>query len=221
MSDESGSRDNEKDVAFGVIEVASLDERHERNDLIRVFGLSVLHRLAVDPARAEAGAWKRPVRVDRIAPGPEPERREEAREIGWTGLTDLLERCEVISEVLNQQEITEQAAIGVMLLLVHELEEAVLSRVLQIGSGSDYLVGVPGREGLVEVEVSGIRSGSAGEASSRLGKRTRDRLRGPGFVSVTTFQHGESGEAHSYLHFVDPAAGVDRGQGKGKRGRRS
>ncbi len=204
-----------------MIEVASLDERHGRNDLIRVFGLSVLHRLAVDPVPAEAGTWKRPVTVDRIAPGPEPERLEETREIGWAGLSDLLDRCEVISEVLNQQEITEKAAIGVMLLLIHELEGAVLGSVLQIGSGSDYLVGVPGRDGPVEVEVSGIKSGSAGEASSRLGKRTRERLRGPGFVSVTTFQHGKSGEVHSYLHFVDPAARVDRGQGKGRRGRRS
>lgn len=221
MSDESGSRDNEKDVAFGVIEVSSLDERHGQMVLLDLLAIYVLHRLAVDPVRVEAGTWKRPINVDRIAPGPEPERREEAREIGWRGLSDLLDRCEAISDVINQQEITGHAAIGIMLLLIHELEGAVLDTMLPIGSGSDYLVSVPGRDGRIDVEVSGIRSGSAGEASSRLGKRTRDRLRGPGFVSVTTFQHGESGEAHSYLHFVDPAAGVDRGQGKGKRGRRS
>ncbi len=72
---------------------------------------------------------KRTVTVNRVGAGTERIRREERREIGWTGLTDRLAQCEEISRTLNQHDITEHAAIGVMLLLIHELEGAVLTEV--------------------------------------------------------------------------------------------
>ena len=79
-----------------------------------------------------------------------------------------------------------------------------MTKVLRIGSGGDYLVKLSGRSESVQVEVSGIKTGTAGEASSRLSKK-RGQIRGAGFVSVTTFQHGPRGVAHTYLHFMDPA----------------
>jgi hypothetical protein len=92
-----------------------------------------------------------------------------------------------------------------MLLLIHELEGGVLNQVLQIGSGGDYLINLQGRLDPVQVEVSGIKIGSVGEASSRLGRKG-GQVRGEGFVSVTTFQRRRNGEAHSYLHFGRPGS---------------
>ncbi len=106
-----------------------------------------------------------------------------------------------------------------MLLLIHELEGAVLTDVLPIGSGGDYLVRYSGYSEPVQVEVSGIRVGTQDEASTRLGKKRR-QVRGVGFVSVTTFQHGQSEAAHSILHFVDPGAedeDTERKRPKGKK----
>src|SRR5206468_3304386 len=119
-----------------------------------------------------------------------------------------------ISDILNEQRITEDAAIGVMLLLIHELEGAVLTDVLQIGAGGDYPVRHSGHPEPIQVEVSGIKIGSASQASSRFGTK-RGQIRGPGFVSVTTFQHGRTGAAHSYLHFVDPESGDKSTNGEG------
>jgi hypothetical protein len=201
-------------VTGPVIEVATIDERHRRSVLLRMFGIQIILRLGVDPVRLDREVLKRTVTVDRLSAASKGDRWEEMRDIGWSGLTDLLDQGEELAQVLNEHDITEKAAIGVMLLLIHELEGAVLSGVLQIGSGPDYLVDLSGRPEPVQVEVSGIKSGSAGQASSRLGER-RGRLRGAGFVSVTTFQCGEDAAAHSCLHFVTPG---DKGR-KTRRGR--
>ena len=204
-----------------VIEVATIDERHQSPVLLRLFGTQIILRLGVDPVRLAPGVLKRAIMIDRIRPGSEGTRWEETREIGWNGLSDHLNQCQEMARTLNEHDITEHAAIGVMLLLIHELEGAVLSGVLPIGSGPDYLVNLPHRPEPVQLEVSGIKSGSAGQASSRLGEKC-GRLRGAGFVSVTTFEHGEAGVAHSYLHFATPRTGATktgRGRRKGKGGK--
>lgn len=223
MSEESEPRDNRVGVIGPVIEVATIDERHRRKTLLEVLGIYMILRLGVDPVRVPREVSKRAVTVDRISPASGGDRWEEVREIGWAGLSDLRDRCEELSDILNELDITEHAAIGVMLLLVHELEGGVLTGVLQIGSGPDYSVNLSDRPEPVQVEVSGIRRGSAGQVSSRLGEK-RGQLRGAGFVSVTTFQYGEDGAAHSYLHFVLPGAmtaETDRGRREGKRRKRS
>jgi hypothetical protein len=192
-----------------VIEVATIDGRHRRSILLRLFGIQIILRLGVDPVRLPPGTMKRTVTVDRISPGSEKTRWEEMREIAWNGLTDHFDQCEEIARTLNQHDITEHAAIGVMLLLIHELEGAVLTDVLPIGSGGDYLVNLSDRPEPVQVEVSGIREGSASQAATRLEEK-RSQIRGAGFVSVTTFLHSEDGSAHSYLHFVVPGVKAEK-----------
>jgi hypothetical protein len=106
-----------------------------------------------------------------------------------------------------------------MLLLIHELERAVLTDVLLIGAGGDYLVRLSGHPAPVQVEVSGIKIETESEASTRLSKK-RGQVRGAGFVSVTTFQHSRTGGPHSYLHFVGPGSGKQsrkKGRRKGKK----
>ncbi len=203
LSEESESRDNRGNVAGPVIQVATMDERHRSLGLLKEFGTKVILRLSADPVRLPPGVLKRAITVDRISPRSGESRREEIREIGWANLPGELDDCERVRERLNENTITEHAAIGIMLLLIQELEGGVLTRVLEIGEGGDYLVRLPDQPDPVQVEVGGIRIGSAGAASSRLGKK-RGQIRGEGFVSVTTFQHGEDGEPHSYLHFRSP-----------------
>jgi hypothetical protein len=203
LSEESESRDNRVSVTGPVIEVATIDERHRSPGLLKEFGTKIILRLGMDPVQLTPGTLKRAITVDRISPASGESRWEETREIGWANLPGDLSDCERVRERLNENTITEHAAIGIMLLLIHELEGGVLTRVLEIGDGGDYLVRLEDRPDPVQVEVSGIKTGSAGEASSRLGKK-RGQIGGEGFVSVTTFQHGETGEPHSYLHFGGP-----------------
>ena len=177
-----------------------------------MFGTQIILRLGVDPVRLTPGVLKRAITVDRISPGSGETRWEEIREIGWADLPDDLDQCEECRGRLNENDITEHAAIGVMFLLIHELEGGVSTRSFRLAPGGDYLVSLPDRPEPVQVEVSGIKSGSAGQASSRLGEKC-GQIRGAGFVSVTTFQHGEDGVAHSYLHFVDPGNGCHRRPG--------
>ncbi len=179
------------------------DERHRSLGLLKEFGTKVILRLSADPVRLPPGVLKRAITVDRISPRSGESRQEEVREIGWANLPGERDDCERVHERLNENTIAEHAAIGIMLLLIHELEGGVLIRVLEIGEGGDYLVRLPDQPDLVQVEVSGIKTGSAGEVSSRLGKKRR-QIRGEGFVSVTIFQHREDGEAHSYLHLGGP-----------------
>jgi hypothetical protein len=187
------------------IEVATIDERHGVPGLLKEFGTKIILRLGVDPVQQASGVLKRTVVVDRISSASGMARWEEIREIGWANLPDQVDDCEQVRAFrLNEHAITEQAAIGIMLLLIHELERAVLTNVLQIGEGGDYVVKLAGYSDPVQVEVSGIRIGNVGVSSTRLGQK-RGQVRGAGFVSVTTFQHGATGAAHSYLHFVDPA----------------
>lgn len=219
MSEESESRDNRVRITGPVIELATIDQRHGSSILLEQFGAKTLLRLAVVPVRMPQEVLKRTITVDRISPASGEERWEEPREIGWSGLSDLRERCEQVLGVVNEHHITEFAAIGIALLLVHELEGAVLDEVLPIGSGGDYLVKLSDRPEPVQVEVSGIKEGSASQAASRLGEK-RGRIRGAGFVSVTTFQHGESGAPHSYLHFIVPEANVSTSERRRPKGRR-
>jgi hypothetical protein len=188
------------------IEVATIDERHHWPGLLKEFGTAIILRLGFDPVPLPAGVLKRTVVVDRISPSSGGLRREETREIGWANLPEHVADCERIRKRLNENDITEKAAIGIMLLLVHELEGAVLTDVLPLGAGGDYLVRHSGHPEPIQVEVSGIRIGSASQASRRLGAKC-GQIRGPGFVSVTMFQHGRTGAAHSYLHFVEPGSG--------------
>lgn len=91
-----------------------------------------------------------------------------------------------------------------MALLVHELEGAELQSVLPIGSGSDYLVRVPGASTYIQLEVSGIRLDVGGNLSTtRLHQKSAQVLTHArvGFASVTTFSH-LAGAARSWLHYV-------------------
>ena len=106
---------------------------------------------------------------------------------------------------VNDNDLTENSAIAILALLIHDLEGGVLQSVLQIGNGGDYLVQRMGDDRFIQVEVSGIKEDSGGTLSrARLKGKTDQVLRHDdvGYVSVTTFSHEAVAEVHSYLHFV-------------------
>jgi hypothetical protein len=147
---------------------------------------------------------KRDVEVNWLRTPGDAAPTQENREVGWSGL-DLEKVCLQISTTLNEQDLTEQAASGVMALLISDLENGVLQTVLQIGSGGDYLIRRKGTSSFIQVEISGIKVDPAGSLSGpRLRQKTEQVLthRRVGYVSVTTFSYRAGGIVHSYLHYV-------------------
>jgi hypothetical protein len=137
-------------------------------------------------------------------PGKSPTQQLQ-RNIGWDGIADLDTSCAQYRITLNDYDLTEQAAIAVMALLVHNLQGGVLQRVLQIGSGGDYLVLTRRAKKPDQIEVSGLQEDATGSAARRrLGEKIEQVLTHCkfGFVSVTTFARSRPPTVHSYLHFV-------------------
>jgi hypothetical protein len=128
------------------------------------------------------------------------------RRIGWGDIREGLGRvCEQLPYTKNAHELTEEAAVGIAALLIHDLEGGVLQNVLPIGNGGDYLVRVREASAPIQLEVSGVRMDETGSNSrSRLQEKSDQVLTcvRVGFVSVTTFCHGPRAVVHSYLHFV-------------------
>jgi hypothetical protein len=113
--------------------------------------------------------------------------------------------CEQLPRTKNRNDLTEDAAIALAALLIHDLENGTIETVLQIGSGGDYLVQVPQESSPIQIEISGVIEDESGRDSrSRLSQKseqvlTRARV---GFVSVTTFSLSPQKIVHSYLHFT-------------------
>jgi hypothetical protein len=196
------------EVVPPVIELASLPQRHPIGDaLLNQFGASVVLRLGVDPEQVPAGTLRRLVTVDRLSPPTSGKPSQEVWEISWGGLPlyseDYLIR---VSRAVNEHTITEGAAIGVMALLIHELEGVTLEVVLPIGSGGDYFGSFRNGGPPFQVEVSGIRDEpTAGAAAARLAQKREQVLsKSPqGYASVTTFRWMGGPTAHSYLHYAE------------------
>ncbi|WP_171471352.1 hypothetical protein [Frigoriglobus tundricola] len=131
---------------------------------------------------------------------------QENRQIGWNGLANYAGDLAVQWNVtVAPQDITEQAAIAVMGLLIHDLAQGEILQVLSIGSGGDYLVQVGGLKRPIQAESSGIRTDSNGSQSrARLSQKKTQVLMHSraGFAAVTTFSHPQGDIVQSYLHYV-------------------
>ena len=103
-----------------------------------------------------------------------------------------------------ERTITEDAAIGVIALLLHDLEEFRIRRVLPIGGGGDYHLEL--EDGTVtQLECSGIYIDPDGHRShDRLQTKLAQVLKqsADGFAAVATFSRTVTQEAHCFLHFV-------------------
>jgi hypothetical protein len=167
--------------------------------------IAAIIRLSIDPTRLPAGTMSREVLVNWVRNPGKGSPVQVQRVIDWNAVPDAGTLCDQYRLGLNDHALTEQAAIAVMALLIHDLEGGVLQRVVGLGGGGDYYVITPGSQKVDQVEVSGIREDAHGsEANKRLAKKTGQVLTHckAGFVSVTTFAHSAVRIAHSYLHYV-------------------
>jgi hypothetical protein len=199
------------------LELSTLPTNHPRVEW-EYFIVSTILRLSLDPTTLPSGTMERTVAVDWLAQPGGGTPQTVTRVIGWNNLPDRRDKCTLWPFTFNANDITEAAAIGVMALLIHDLEGAEIQRVLQIGSGGDYLLIVGSEQ--IQVECSGIRSDPNGSASrSRLAQKCQQVLSNSrsGFASVTTFSHGPGEDVHSYLHFVSAAPKPRKGRGKKRR----
>jgi len=142
------------------------------------------------------------------------------RAIGWENLSQFSEDYLIrVSKTVNENDLTEKAAIAVMALLIHELEGVTIQEVLPIGSGGDYAIRLGTGGPPFQVEVSGIRIDPQGwESSSRLTKKLGQVLSvcACGYASVTTFSWRGGNSAHSYLHYTEIESQPEQGRRKGK-----
>jgi hypothetical protein len=203
-----------------VIELHSLAKRHPAcgNMMVRCYGPSLVHRLAIEPFELPSGVKGREVLIDHDSPHAQAREAEDIRAITWRD-EDVSEDERIrIRIVKNQHDLTEEAALCMMFLLIHVLERGQIQEVLAIGESGDYVVLMPDRSQLL-VEVSGITRDETGdEVRSRARKKREQVLTGSasGFVSVTTFLYKSRSEVHSLLHFVTKAK-QQRNQGDRKK----
>ena len=190
-----------------ILELATLPvcQPHVGEALLRSHAFAAIIRLRLDPTQLPVGTMSTEVAVDWVQkPGRNPGQQLQ-REIGWNVIADADRCCAQYRLTFNDHDLTEQAAIAVMALLIHNLEGGVLQRVLQIGSGGDYLVLTRRARKPDQVEVSGVQEDSDGSAArGSLGEKTDQVLTHSkvGFTSVTTFAHAQPPIVHSALHFV-------------------
>ena len=191
-----------------VLELSSLPTRHPKCGaaLLHQCGLSLIVRLSIDPTRQASGIMWRDVTVDWVAEPNGVAAVQHLCALGWSGMPKEWDDVLVQWPIgVSSHESTEKAAIAAMALLIHDLAQAEIVRVLPIGSGGDYHIEVAGASGQVQVECSGILIDVTGaRAQSRLSDKKDQVLKkcAAGFASVTTFSHTRNEVVHSHLHAV-------------------
>lgn len=203
-----------------VLEVASLRERHPLfgDLLLSRYAPVLIYRLSINPEPPSPIEVERALVVDLIrSPGGPPE--EVHRAIRWEGGSEFVQIATTLDRCLPERVANEDAAIGVMALLVSDLAGGVLQEVLEIGTSADYIVKLTSDGSLLPVEVSGICIARwPSDSHDRLAKKTTQILtsNSEGYVSVTTFKYPPDSTVHSYLHYVKKQTGP---QSNKKRGR--
>ncbi len=187
------------------LELGSLPKIHPKMAFLSCYGTSTIVRLSLDPILIPSGTMVRSVIVDWVARPGVGAAQDLTREITWTGAPDAITDGGIEwTNTKSSRVITEEAAIVVMALLLHDLEGAEIIKVLEIGSGGDYEVIIPGA-GKLQAESSGIHSDPKGyESTQRLKEKCRQVLSNcsAGFASVTAFSHSPSQDVRCQLCYV-------------------
>jgi hypothetical protein len=182
-----------------------LRSKHPRCDLHSRCLQAVVYRLSVDPTQLAEGSTNRIVDVENWE--KDSDLHDCYRfDFSWSGCSALdSDSLLRFQRTWDSEAITENAAIGVMAMLIWELAQASVVTVRQKGRGGDY--DFVQREGfeVMKVEVSGIKT--APHLSS-LQVRVAEKsisvvLKFPheGFVSVTAFDYGQEHLVKSVLKY--------------------
>lgn len=193
------------------LELGSLPKIHPKMAFLSCYGTSTIVRLSLDPILIPSGTMVRSVIVDWVARPGVGAAQDLTREIGWATVPEAITNEVVKWRITkNAHDITEEAAIGVMAMLLYDLERAEIIRVLPIGSGGDYLVAIQGIPPL-QAESSGIRVDPKGYLSTqRLTEKCVQVLTkcSVGFASVTAFSHSLSQDVRCQLRYVARSNGA-------------
>ena len=188
------------------LELRSLPEIHPRTAILIGYGPATIFRLSIEPTAVAVSATSREVRVDWVQRPGDSRSQELTREISWRDVPKL-----ILDAILkwrftkNERVVTEEAAIGVMAMLIDDLEDAEILHVLPIGSGGDYLIALRGTAVQIQAESSGILIDSQGyESTARLKEKGAQVLSksASGFASVTAFSHSASRDVRCKISFV-------------------
>jgi hypothetical protein len=190
-----------------ILELSTLPTLHPRcgDVLLARYATSTIVRLSVDPTPRPSSTISREITVNWLDRPGSATSVQVQREIGWSNLAHHSAQAVQCLRTIPERVITEDAAIVVMALLLHDLAQGEIREVLEIGSGGDYLVLVPGLKRSIQMEVSGVKEDATGRKSrSRLAQKKKQVLTKcrAGFASVTTFSHTQGAIAHNYLHYV-------------------
>ena len=183
-----------------ILELVSLGGRHPNVRFLEQFGANCIVRLSIDPVILAPDVLQREMIVERRTPSTGAREFRESCMIGWQG-TFSRDDCLKARRTSNDHRLTEDAAIVIMALLIHEFEKVIIENVLPIGSGGDYLGKIPGIASTSQVEVSGIRDDTKATARFRLQEKL-NQVR-TGYACVTTFLCRDEENAHSFLHHAE------------------
>jgi hypothetical protein len=183
-----------------IIQLESIHALHPKLGL-RDYLQATVVRLSVHPVKLDEGIRTRTVQVDH--------RRMEADwDVRWHETSDDYSPAQLtlFSNGVNEGDITERAAVGMMATLVSALEGMEIRGVSQIGTGGDYVLQLPGATENVLVECSGVLQDPSGSETRRRlkdnGEQVLQRSKS-GFASVTTFAYGAERIVRSSLHFFE------------------
>ncbi len=187
------------------LELGSLPTIHPLVSILYSCGTSTIVRLSLDPPTMPSDTMVRSVIVDWVSRSGTGALQELTREIAWTDVPKAItEEAKKWKKTKNSHDITEEAAIGVMALLLHDLEGAEILEVLQQGSGGDYLLDIPGVPDM-QAESSGIHTDPMGYLSTQRMKEKCEQVLtkcSTGFACVAAFSHSPSQDVRCKLHYV-------------------
>jgi hypothetical protein len=113
------------------------------------------------------------------------------------GDAEILKQNDAFSRTLQEEDITEYAAVVLAMMCVSAYTELQVVEVTQRGERADYWLGrIPGEKDRL-LEVSGIANGSPAVVAQRERDkisqvRSNERYRRPFFVSISEFRNGFS-----------------------------
>jgi hypothetical protein len=154
-----------------ILQLNTLPVRQPRigTALLKAHAVAAVIRLSLDPTQLPAGTMSREVTVSWICKPGNTTLSNTQRQIGWENIPGLADDCLTFPLTWNEYDLTEMAAIAMSSLLVENLEGGILSSVLPIGRGGDYMVLTRRARKADQIEISGIRVDDKGS-------KTRTRL---------------------------------------------
>lgn len=188
-----------------VLELRDLPTNHPKVEILVGYGTSTICRLSIDPTELPAESIACHIDVE-WWPRAGGERQTLTRWIGWEGVAPNIADARFRWPLTkNAKVITEEAAVGVTAMLIHDLENGIVTSVLQIGSGGDYILTMEDGQ-LLQIECSGIRVDPTGSLGTKRLREKCDQVLSKadrGIASVTAFSSGVAQGVNSYLRYAE------------------